>query len=205
MLPFGLNDKAVQKKLLPSSVVQEKNITKLEITFSEDGGGEDFEDVFVYWIGKEDFLIDYLAYSYHTNGGGKRFRVLKEQCNIKGIRFVDYHNYQTVDLRNPLIDLDLAFDKKQLKKVSEIILENIEVTLLKIKMSKNNSSVKTLNDFYNKASEETRLDSGWVFLNLNASSRLLKDILQNQATIVDVGGGTGKYSEWLANMGMMFI
>jgi hypothetical protein len=29
-----------------------------------------------------------------------------------------------------LVDLDLAFDKKQLKKVSEIILENIEVTLL---------------------------------------------------------------------------
>ena len=49
---------------------------------------------------------------------------------IKGIRFVDYHNYQPVDLKIPLIDLDLAFDKKQLKKVSEIILENIEVTLL---------------------------------------------------------------------------
>ena len=84
----------------------------------------------MYWIGKEDFLIDYLAYTFHTNGGGKRFRVLMEQCNIKGIRFVDYHNYQPVDLKIPLIDLDLAFDKKQLKKVSEIILENIEVTLL---------------------------------------------------------------------------
>ncbi len=130
VLPYGLNDKAVQKKLLPSSVVAGKDYYKIMITFSEDGGGEDFEDVFVYWIGKEDFLIDYLAYSFHTNGGGKRFRVLKEQCNIKGIRFVDYHNYKPIDLEIPLIDLDLAFDKKQLKKVSEIILENIEVTLL---------------------------------------------------------------------------
>ena len=130
VLPFGLNDKAVKKQLLPSAVVAGKDYYKIRITFSESGGGEDFEDVFVYWIGKEDFLIDYLAYTFHTNGGGKRFRVLKEQCNIKGIRFVDYHNYQPVDLKIPLIDLDLAFDKKQLKKVSEIILENIEVTLL---------------------------------------------------------------------------
>jgi hypothetical protein len=130
VLPYGLNDKAVQKKLLPSSVVAGKDYFKVMITFLEDGGGEDFEDVFVYWIGKEDFLIDYLAYTFHTNGGGKRFRVLKEQCNIKGIRFVDYHNYQPIHPETPLVDLDLAFDKKQLKKVSEIILENIEVTLL---------------------------------------------------------------------------
>ncbi|MDC1261522.1 deoxyribose-phosphate aldolase [Polaribacter sp.] len=131
VLPYGLNDKAVQKKLLLSSVVAGKDFYKIMITFSEDGGGEDFEDVFVYWVGKEDFLIDYLAYSFHTNGGGKRFRVLKEQCSKNGIRFVDYHNYQPINSETPLIDLDVSFDKKQLKKVSEIILENIEVTLLK--------------------------------------------------------------------------
>ena len=131
VLPYGLNDKAVQKKLLPSSVVAGKDYYKIMITFSRDGGGEDFEDVFVYWVGKEDFLIDYLAYSFHTNGGGKRFRVLKEQCSKNGIRFVDYHNYQPINSETPLIDLDASFDKKQLKKVSEIILENIEVTLLK--------------------------------------------------------------------------
>jgi hypothetical protein len=130
VLPFGLNDNAVQKKQLPSSIVKGKAYYKIEISFSEDGGGEDFEDVFVYWIGKEDFLIDYLAYSYHTNGGGKRFRVLKEQCNKNGIRFVDYHNYKPLKTDIALIDLDISFEKKQLKKVSEIILENIEVTLL---------------------------------------------------------------------------
>lgn len=130
VLPYGLNDKAVQKKLLPSSVVSGKDYYKIMITFSENGGGEDFEDVFVYWVGKDDFLIDYLAYSFHTNGGGKRFRVLKEQYSKNGIRFVDYHNYQPINSETPLIDLDVFFDKKQLKKVSEIILENIEITLL---------------------------------------------------------------------------
>ena len=131
VLPFGLNDKAVQKRLLPSSTINGIAYYKVEISFSENGGGKDFEDVFIYWIGKEDFLIDYLAYSFHTNGGGKRFRVLKEQCNKNGIRFVDYHNYKPLNIDLPLIDLDISFEKNQLKKVSEIILKNIEVNLLK--------------------------------------------------------------------------
>ncbi|MHB0756030.1 DUF6503 family protein [Polaribacter sp. M15] len=130
VLPFGLNDKAVHKKLLPSSTIHNKEYYKVEITFSEDGGGEDFEDVFIYWIGKDDFLIDYLAYSYHTNGGGKRFRVLKEQCNINGIRFVDYFNYKPKNTSIELINLDNAFENNQLEKVSEIILQDVKVNIL---------------------------------------------------------------------------
>ena len=130
VLPFGLNDKAVHKKLLPTSTIKGKEYYKIEITFSENGGGEDFEDVFIYWIGKEDFLIDYLAYSYHTNGGGKRFRVLKEQCIKNGIRFVDYHNYKPLNNEIPLVDIDKAFEENKLKKVSEIILKDIKVTIL---------------------------------------------------------------------------
>ncbi len=129
VLPFGLNDKAVRKKLLTSSTVKGKEYYKVEITFSEDGGGEDFEDVFIYWIGKENFLVDYLAYSYHTNGGGKRFRVLKEQCVKNGIRFVDYHNYKPLNKSISLIDIDKAFENNQLEKVSEIVLKDIKVKL----------------------------------------------------------------------------
>ncbi|QOD61438.1 deoxyribose-phosphate aldolase [Polaribacter haliotis] len=130
VLPFGLNDKAVHKKLLKSSTINGKEYYKVEVTFAEDGGGEDFEDVFIYWIGKEDFLIDYLAYSYHTNGGGKRFRVLKEQCVKNGIRFVDYHNYKPLNKEIKLINIDKAFEENKLEKVSEIVLKNIEVTIL---------------------------------------------------------------------------
>ena len=130
ILPFGLNDAAVKKRLLNSTVINNKAYYKIEITFAENGGGQDFEDVFIYWIGKNDFLIDYLAYSFHTNGGGMRFRVLKEQCIIKGIRFVDYYNYKPKIKTIPLIELDKAFENKQLEKVSEIILEDISVKIL---------------------------------------------------------------------------
>lgn len=130
VLPFGLNDTAVHKKLLKSATVMGKEYYKVEVTFSKNGGGEDFDDVFIYWIGKEDFLIDYLAYSYHTNNGGMRFRVLKEQCVKNGIRFVDYHNYTPLRKANSLIHIDKAFENNELKKVSEIVLKDIEVKLL---------------------------------------------------------------------------
>ena len=130
VLPFGLNDKAVRKKLLPSTSINDKEYYKVEVSFVENGGGEDFEDIFIYWIGKQDFLIDYLAYSYHTNGGGKRFRVLKEQCNRNGIRFVDYQNYKPLSKEIKLSNLDEAFENDQLKIISEIVLEDIKVELL---------------------------------------------------------------------------
>jgi hypothetical protein len=130
VLPFGLNDEAVIKKLLPSGIINGKEYYKIEISFSENGGGEDFDDVFIYWINKKEFLIDYLAYSYHTNGGGKRFRVLKEQCSKNGIRFVDYHNYKPLDKTISLTNLDKGFENNQLKKVSEIVLKDIEVAIL---------------------------------------------------------------------------
>ena len=130
VLPFGLNDKAVHKKQLQSSTIKGKEYYKIEVTFSKNGGGEDFEDVFIYWIGKEDFLVDYLAYSYHTNEGGKRFRVLKEQCIKNGIRFVDYDNYKPLNKDILLLNIDKAFQNNELKKVSEIVLKEIKVTVL---------------------------------------------------------------------------
>ncbi|WP_159947669.1 DUF6503 family protein [Polaribacter septentrionalilitoris] len=130
VLPYSLHDTAVKKRLLPLSTIKGKIYYKIEITFSEEGGGEDHEDVFIYWIGKEDYLIDYLAYSYKTNGGGMRFRALKEQCIVNGVRFVDYHNYKPKIKNIELIDIDKAYENNQLKKVSEIVLKDINVKLL---------------------------------------------------------------------------
>lgn len=56
--------------------------------------------------------------------------------------------------------------------------------------------------FYNKASEETRLDKGMgVFEFERIKSLIEKYIPSSSSKIIDVGGGTGKYSEWLAKKG----
>jgi len=130
VLPFGLNDAAVKKKLLREAMVKGKTYYKIEVRFSEDGGGEDFDDVFVYWINKQDFKIDYLAYSYHVNGGGKRFREATNERIIEGIRFVDNTNYKAKNASTKLENLDKAFENSGLEKLSEINLKNVQVVLL---------------------------------------------------------------------------
>ncbi len=127
VLPFGLNDPAVQKKLLGTKKIKDKEYYKLEIRFAEEGGGEDFNDVFIYWVNKETFYIDYLAYQYFTDGGGFRFRELKEQCIINGVRFVDYTNFKPSKPIDNIQKIDNYYLNGNLKRVSEIILRNIEV------------------------------------------------------------------------------
>lgn len=61
---------------------------------------------------------------------------------------------------------------------------------------------KDIEVFYNKASEETRLEKGMgVFEFERIKSLIDKYIPCHNSTIIDVGGGTGKYAEWLANKG----
>lgn len=56
--------------------------------------------------------------------------------------------------------------------------------------------------FYNKASEETRLNKGMgVFEFERIKSLVEKYVPPTSSKIIDVGGGTGKYSEWLAKKG----
>lgn len=61
---------------------------------------------------------------------------------------------------------------------------------------------KELESFYNKASEETRLEKGMGIFEFERIKELIKThISKPKSTIIDVGGGTGKYSEWLAKKG----
>lgn len=130
VLPFGLNDAAVQKKILPSIVIKGQPYYKIEVRFSEEGGGEDFEDVFVYWVHQKSFLIHYLAYEFHTNGGGFRFREVTSEEIIAGIRFVNYANYKPNKQITDVKIIDSLFIAGNLNKVSDIILKNIQVTKL---------------------------------------------------------------------------
>ncbi len=61
---------------------------------------------------------------------------------------------------------------------------------------------KELEDFYNKASEETRLEKGMGVFEFERIKELIQLHITNpKSTIIDVGGGTGKYSEWLSTKG----
>lgn len=131
VLPYGLNDKAVNKFFLDEEQVKGKIYYKIKVTFDEVGGGEDFEDIFVYWIDVETFMVDYLAYSYNeADDIGMRFREAYNERFIKGIRFVDYNNFKNTDDSILLFDLSKAFNEDKLKLLSKIELKNIEVNLI---------------------------------------------------------------------------
>jgi len=128
-LPYGLNAPAVEKKLLGETTIKEQPYYEVQVTFKEEGGGTDHDDVFVYWIHKEQMTVDYLAYSYEVNGGGIRFREAYNERRENGIRFVDYNNYKPESLDTPVADLDVLFTQGKLKLLSKIETENVAVTL----------------------------------------------------------------------------
>ena len=128
LLPYGLNDAAVHKSSLGEVSVKDKLYYKIKVWFGQEGGGEDFDDVFIYWINKETFKADYIAYSYVEDDGiGIRFREAYNERIVNGLRFVDYNNYKSEDDSMELIGLDKAFEAGNLKLLSKIELENIMV------------------------------------------------------------------------------
>lgn len=125
LLPFHLDDPVINRHLMTSVKVKNKPYYKVEVTFG-DGGGAEFENSYVYWIHKEEFTVDYFAYSFNTNGGGVRFREATSFQEVAGIRFQNYNNY-TIKQDYPAHELDYAFEKGKLVLVSTIDLENISV------------------------------------------------------------------------------
>ncbi len=130
-LPYGLNDAAVNKKLIGEDEIKGNDYYEIEVTFTEEGGGTDFDDSFLYWINKETFTLDYLAYKYATNGGGVRFREAYNPRVVEEIRFVDYNNFKPENKEVELSELDQLFTDGKLKLLSKIETENVKIILPK--------------------------------------------------------------------------
>ena len=127
LLPFHLDDPVINRQLMRSVKIKNEPYYKVEVTFG-DGGGEEFENAYVYWVHKKNFTVDYFAYSFNINGGGVRFREVSKVQTVEGIRFQDYNNY-TIYQDYPAHELDYAFESGKLELVSSIELEHIKVRL----------------------------------------------------------------------------
>lgn len=126
-LPYGLNDPAVIKKYLGQKVINGQLYEKVKVTFKQENGGKDFEDVFVYWINSKTNTLDFFGYSYLTDGGGIRFRQAINRRTIKGMIFQDYINFKPSNKNTSVESLDQAFIEASLIELSQIENENIEV------------------------------------------------------------------------------
>ncbi|PKV50909.1 methyltransferase family protein [Aquimarina sp. MAR_2010_214] len=69
-------------------------------------------------------------------------------------------------------------------------------------MNKKQLISRNIELFYNTASEETRLNKGMGIFEFERIKSLIEKYIPTQSSkIIDIGGGTGKYSEWLAKKG----
>ncbi|MEM8528198.1 MAG: DUF6503 family protein [Bacteroidota bacterium] len=124
-LPYRLNDSAVNKSYEGETNIKGKKYEVLKVTFDEEGGGDDFDDTYYYWFDSENHSLDYLAYDFHVNGGGVRFRSAYNQRTIDGIRFQDYINYKAPK-NTELVKLPELLEAGKLEELSRIELRNIK-------------------------------------------------------------------------------
>ncbi len=123
-LPHKLNDAAVNVSYVEETTIKSQLYDVLKVTFNQDGGGEDFEDEYHYWIHQNTKKIDYLAYNYQVNDGGVRFRSAYNVRVVDGITFQDYINYKA-EVGTPLKELPALYEQGSLKELSRIETQNI--------------------------------------------------------------------------------
>ena len=126
-LPRPLNDPAVIVNYNGEKAISNKVYWTLKVKFQEKDGGKDFQDEFRYWIDPKSGYIDYLAYSYLTDGGGTRFRKAKNLRENNGFIFQDYTNFRPVKKFTSLDSLPILYERGKLILVSEIENKIIKV------------------------------------------------------------------------------
>ena len=126
-LPYVLNDPAAMKRYKGPAIIQGRPHFVVAVTFEQEGGGTDYEDEFRYWFDAQTLKMNYLAYNYHTNGGGVRFRAANKRKAHKGLWVQDYDNYTPQSPNTPLDSLPRLWQLGLLQKVSQISQQEVQV------------------------------------------------------------------------------
>lgn len=127
-IPYVLKDPAVNAELINEVRINKEPYYAVKVTFRKSGGGDDFQDEYRYWVHKDTYFIDFLAYNYETDGGGTRFRQAINRKKVNGLTVQDYINYKPESKFPPLDSLPKMFERNELDELSRIYNENVEVS-----------------------------------------------------------------------------
>jgi hypothetical protein len=127
-LPFFLEDPAVVLRHLGEDTVEGEPYDRVEVTFRREGGGTDWEDRFVYWFHRDARTLDYLAYRYHRDGGGTRFRRAVNRREVGGLLLQDYENLAADPEIEDIAEYPRWLEEGRLRFVSMVELEDVEVS-----------------------------------------------------------------------------
>ncbi len=123
-LPLKLYDPAVNKQYMGITEINGISYEGLKVTFDQESGGNDYDDVFYYWFNKDNYQMEFFAYQYNSGDGGVRFRSAYNSRMVDGMRFQDYINYGA-PIGTPLDSLPMLFELGVLEEVSIIETEKV--------------------------------------------------------------------------------
>jgi len=127
-LPFRLRDPAVRLRDLGPDEVEGHPYHRIEVTFDQEGGGQDWDARFVHWIHAEDHTLDYFAYRYSRGEGGTRFRRAINPREVGGLLIQDWENFGAPAEVAALEEYPTLLESGALNLLSLIVLEDVQVT-----------------------------------------------------------------------------
>jgi hypothetical protein len=132
LLPHPLGDPAAQPHYSGRDTIAGTPYHRIRVTFQQQGGGQDWEDIFMYWFRTDTYAMDYLSYAFGLaptdTDTGTRFREAYNIRRINGVRVADYRNYTSDTLRYDRMQLypDL-WAQDTLDLVSRIEIDSVQV------------------------------------------------------------------------------
>ncbi len=127
LLPFRLMDPAVRHRELAPTDIEGEPYRVVEVTFQREGGGEDWEDRFVYWFHADDHTLDFMAYRYDRGDGGTRFRRAVNRREVGELLLQDYQNFTANEGIEDIVDYPLLLAEGRLELVSMVEMEDVAV------------------------------------------------------------------------------
>ena len=131
LLPEPLGDSAVQPTYSGRDTIDGVPYHRVKVTFRQEGGGRDWEDVFMYWFRTDTYAMGYLAYAFGQGPdeeSGTRFREAYNVRRVNGVRMADYRNY-TVDTlsADQMEEYPDLWARDAARLVSRIELDSVQV------------------------------------------------------------------------------
>lgn len=132
LLPHPLQDSAVQPEYTGRDTIDGTPYHRIRVTFQQEGGGQDWEDVFMYWFRTDTYAMDYLSYAFglapDETDTGTRFREAYNVRHINGVRMADYMNYTSDTLSyDRMAQYPTLWAQDALELVSRIEIDSVEV------------------------------------------------------------------------------
>lgn len=132
LLPHSLDDPAVQPEYTGRDTLDGVPYHQIRVTFRPDGGGQDWQDIFLYWFRTDTYAMDYLSYAFglapDDTDTGTRFRAAYNVRRIKGVRVADYRNYTSDTLATDRMHrYPSLWAQDALELVSRVEIDSVQV------------------------------------------------------------------------------